>query len=125
MKDSPVWASLSALLRADRPLKALVVEDEASLRERLTLALEALGHAVDAREGVERSELPLGEYDVAFLDNYFLSKTLTGVSLTPELRRASPGTRIIGMSSDAGKNAEMVRMGADVAIAKSAMRRLV
>lgn len=116
---------MSALLGGERPRKVLVVEDERAVREGLANALQALGHEVDAREGVERADLPLTGYDAAFLDNYFLSFSLTGVSLAPELRRASPGMRIVGMSSDAGKNREMVQMGADVAIAKSAMRRLI
>ena len=125
MKDSPVWASLSSLLGERNPQKVLVVEDETALREGLRTALTALGHVVDAREGVERDDLPLLDYDIAFLDNYFLSKSLTGTALAPELRRATPGMRIVAMSSDAGKNAEMIRLGADLAVAKPVMRRLV
>lgn len=115
---------LLAALRVPQGARALVVEDETALREGLARALASLGHPVDAREGVERDALPLSGYGVAFLDNYFLSRTLTGVSLTPELRAADPAIRIVGMSSDAGKNAEMVRLGADLAIAKPTMRRL-
>lgn len=105
--------------------RVLVVEDEAAVRLGLSAALTALGHHVEAREGVECADLPIVGYDVAFLDNYFLSSTLTGVSLAPELRRASPGIRIVAMSSDAGKNREMVQRGADVAVVKSALRRLL
>ncbi len=101
------------------------MEDEAALRTLLTTFLISRGHEVDAREGVERAELPLTGYDLAFLDNYFLSGSLTGVSLAPELRASCPGIRIVAMSSDAGKNAEMLRLGADFAVAKSALRRLL
>ena len=103
----------------------LVVEDETPVREGLASVLEALGHRVDAYEGVEREALPLVDYDAAFLDHYFLSGSLNGVSVTPELVRANPQIRIVAMSSDAGKNAEMVRLGASLAMAKSALRRLL
>lgn len=127
MKDSRAWPSFAALLRAlgldEGPLRVLVVEDETAVREGLVRALA--GHLVDAREGVEVGNLPLEGYDAAFLDNYFLSKTLTGVSIAPSLRASCPRCRIVAMSSDAGKNAEMVRLGADLAVAKSALRRLL
>ena len=128
MKDSSVPDSLSALLSffgTSSGGRALVVEDEAFVRKGLVVALSELGFAADAREGVERSELPLAGYDLAFLDHYFLSKTLNGVLLAGSLRASCPAIRILGMSSDAGKNAEMVRMGADFAVPKSAVRRWV
>ena len=103
----------------------LVVEDETSVREGLLARLGSLGHRVDTREGVETGDLPLLGFDLAFLDNYFLSRTLTGVSLAPSLRASCPECRIVAMSSDAGKNAEMVRMGADLAVAKSTLRRML
>ncbi len=105
------------------PKRVLVVEDERTVREGLARALD--GHDVDAREGVERAELPLRGYDAAILDNYFLSDSLTGVCLTPELRRACPPIVILAISSDAGKNAEMLRLGANLAVSKSALRRLL
>ena len=127
MKDSPIWDSLPALLAAlgldGEPRRGLVGEDEVAVREGLFAVLSALGHSVDAREGIEREGLPL-VCDAAFLDNYFLSSTLTGVSLTPELVRANSQVRVLAMSSDPGKNAEMVRLGASLAISKSALRRL-
>lgn len=120
MKDSP---SLSALLGLGGATRTLVVEDERAIREGLSFSLTALGHEVDAREGVERTDLPLVGHGLAILDNYFLSKTLTGVALTPALRRANPTMWIVAISSDAEKNAEMVRLGADLAVTKSALRR--
>lgn len=129
MKDSHAWGSLHELLAAldlvGSPRKVLVVEDDGAVRTGLSSALERLGHAVEAREGLERSELPLGPYDAAFLDHYFLSSTLNGVLLAPEVIRANPQVRILAMSSDAGKNAEMLRAGAALSIAKSALRRLL
>jgi CheY-like chemotaxis protein len=129
MKDSRLWASLSALLLElglpESPQRVLIVEDDAYVREGLAMALRRLGHEVDAREGVESSELPLTGHDLAFLDHYFLSKTLTGVSLTPELRRSCPQIVIVGMSSEAAKNAEMVRLGANLGMAKREIRRLL
>ena len=98
---------------------------KAFVRKGLASALAEAGFAVDAREGVERSELPLAGYDLAFLDHYFLSKTLNGVLLAQGLRASCPAIRIVAMSSDAEKNAAMVRMGADLAVAKSAIRRLL
>ena len=128
MKDSSTWDSLPALLSALNAVsegRALVVEDETSVRQGVRSALLEEGFAVDAREGVERSELPLIGYDLAFLDHYFLSKTLNGVLLAKSLRASCPDVRIVAMSSDAGKNAEMVRMGADLALPKSAIRRML
>lgn len=124
MKDSYGGDSLSALLGPGRNLHILIVEDNDELRQRLTETLTAMGHRVDARPGVERTDLPLTGYDVAFLDNYFTSETLTGVSLTPELRRSCPQARLIAMSSDRGRNAEMLRFGANFAVDKRAMRRM-
>lgn len=129
MKDSREWASLSALLLelglAATPQHVLIVEDDAYVREGLSAALRRLGHEVDAREGVERSELPLTGYDLAFLDHYFTSKTLTGVSLTPELRKSCPQILIVGMSSEAVKNEEMVRLGANLGLLKRTVRTLI
>lgn len=127
MKDSRAWDSLAALLAAlglqGSPRRVLVVEDESAVREGLVRALA--GHDVDAREGLERTDLPLTGYDAAILDNYFLSNSLTGTALVPELRRSCPQIQILAISSDAGKNAEMVRLGANLAVAKSALRRLL
>ena len=129
MKDSRDWASLSALLvelgLRTYPHRVLIVEDDAFVREGLTKALCGLGHEVDAREGVERSELPVGGYDLAFLDHYFSSRTLTGVSLTPELRQSCPQIVIVGMSSEAAKNDEMVRLGANRGMLKRDIRKLL
>ena len=129
MKDSHDWASLSALLLGlglpANPQRVLIVEDDAYVREGLADALRCLGHEVDAREGVERSDLPIAGFDLAFLDHYFSSKTLTGVSLTPELRRACPQIVIVGMSSEVAKNAEMVRLGANLGLVKREIRRLI
>ena len=129
MKDSSLWASLPSLLRSlgvkDDPQRVLIVEDEPTIRDGLSRALSALGHLVEAREGVERHELPLRGYGVAILDNYFLSGSLTGVSLTPELRRSCPQILVLAISSDAGKNEEMIRRGANLSILKPALRRLL
>lgn len=129
MKVFRDWASLSALLRvldADgEPRRILVVEDESLIRAGLRHHLSALGHEVEAREGAEKSDLPFLNFDVAFLDNYFISDSLTGVGLTPELRRSCPQIRIVAMSSDAGKNAEMLRLGANLSVPKGTIRRLV
>ena len=126
MKDSHAWASFRELRTAlgleGGRRRVLVVEDDQEMREGLVRALA--DHDVDAREGVERADLPL-VCDVAFLDNFFLSGNLTGVSLAPELVRTNPQARILAMSSDAGKNAEMLRGGASLAIVKSALRRLL
>lgn len=128
MKDSHGWTSFSELLSAlgldASPKRVLVVEDDDGLRDALVRALSPLGHPVDAYAGVERDDLPLRGYEAAFLDNYFVSSTLTGVTLTPELVWENPRIRIVAMSSDAGKNAEMMRMGASLAVSKSALRRL-
>lgn len=129
MKVFRDWPSLSSLLRAldvdAEPRRILVVEDETGLREGLYYALTELGHIVEAREGAEKADLPFEGFDVAFLDNYFISGSLTGVTLTPELRRSCPQIRIVAMSSDGGKNAEMLRLGANLAVPKSTIRRLV
>jgi CheY-like chemotaxis protein len=129
MKDSRHWASLSALLLdlglPPTPQNVLIVEDDDYVRKGLASALGKLGHNVHAQEGVERSDLPLKGYDLAFLDNYFLSKTLTGVSLTPELRQSCPQIVIVAMSSEAAKNAEMIRLGANLAMAKREVRQLL
>ena len=109
----------------ETPQRVLIVEDDAYVRTGLSAALRGLGHEVDAREGVERSELPLTGYDLAFLDHYFTSRTLTGVSLTPELRRSCSQIVIVGMSGEAAKNAEMIRLAANLALAKREIRHLL
>jgi len=128
MKVFRDWPSLSSLLSAldatRKPRRILVVEDETGLREGLKDRLMELGHRVDAREGAEKTDLPFLGFDGVFLDNYFISGSLTGVTLTPELRRSCPQIRIVAMSSDAGKNEEMLRLGANLAVPKPTMRRL-
>lgn len=127
MKDSRAWDSLGALLAAlglaGARRRVLVVEDETAVREGLVRALA--GHDVDARAGVERADLPLAGYDAAILDHYFSSNSLTGVALTPELRRSCPQVQILAISSDAARNAEMLRLGANLAVDKRTLRRFL
>jgi NtrC-family two-component system response regulator AlgB len=71
-------------------LRALIIDDEASLRRTLSTALEALGHssseARDANQALERASH--GFFDIAFLDLRLGREQ--GLDLLPELLRLAP-----------------------------------
>jgi two-component system, NtrC family, response regulator AlgB len=75
---------------ATNRMKALIIDDEASLRRTLATALEAMGHgtaeARDAAQALER--VGNGFFDVAFLD-LRLGKD-QGLDLLPEIVRLAP-----------------------------------
>lgn len=126
MKESGLPGSLDELLfvvgLGALPGKILIVEDERFVRESLQHALLSRGHFLDALVGVERDWTPAVAYDVAFLDGYFLSSSMTGATLAPILRKLIPPIKIVGISSDPGMNA---RMEPDLALPKSTLRRLL
>jgi hypothetical protein len=62
--------------------------------------------------------------DAAFLDHYFLGRHTNGTLLTQELRLRGDA-RILGMSSDAAANASMVGAGANLALRKAELMRLL
>jgi NtrC-family two-component system response regulator AlgB len=76
-------------------MKALIIDDEASLRRTLRTALEAMGHrAAEARDGPQALEMVgHGLFDLAFLD-LRLGRD-QGLDLLPELLRLAPGLSVV------------------------------
>src|SRR3954471_18333176 len=76
-------------------MNILLIDDDASLRKSLRLALEAMGHRVaEARDGEQaRSLLSQGLFDVAFLD--LRLRREQGLDLLPALVRLAPGLPVV------------------------------
>ncbi|MBI1916898.1 MAG: sigma-54-dependent Fis family transcriptional regulator [Planctomycetes bacterium] len=76
-------------------MNILLIDDDASLRKSLRLALEAMGHFVaEARDGEQaQSQLGHGLFDVAFLDLRLGREQ--GLDLLPTLVRLVPGLPIV------------------------------
>ncbi|HKB37093.1 MAG TPA: response regulator, partial [Gemmataceae bacterium] len=73
----------------------LLIDDDASLRKSLRLALEAMGHQVaEARDGTQaQSFLGHGLFDMAFLDLRLGREQ--GTDLLPVLLRLAPGLPVV------------------------------
>src|SRR5438270_5753226 len=93
-------------------MNMLLIDDDASLRKSLRLALEAMGHQVaEARDGDQaQSQLGRGLFDVAFLDLRLGRKQ--GLDLLPTLVRLAPGLPFV-----------VITAYATIATAVEAMRR--
>ncbi len=90
----------------------LVIDDEASLRRTLRIALETMGHLVtEARDaGQARDALGRGVFDLAFLDLRLGREE--GLDVLPELLRLAPGLDVV-----------VITAYATIATAVEAMRR--
>jgi NtrC-family two-component system response regulator AlgB len=93
-------------------MNILIIDDEASLRRTLRLALESMGHqAVEARDSAQALDLIAHRhFDVAFLD-LRLSRE-QGLDVLPELLRLAPALHVV-----------VITAYATVATAVEAMRR--
>lgn len=79
------------------PPRVMVVEDESSVRELLTHALEKNGFRVQAVGTAEEAAgMPPGSYDLLLTD--ISLPGMTGVELARQVRRQAPDTRILLMS---------------------------
>jgi DNA-binding response OmpR family regulator len=76
----------------------LIIDDEATFREALSLTLKEVGYSVlEARNGREGLELLRNEpADLVLLDVFMPEKD--GLETLKEIRRLQPATRIIAMS---------------------------
>ncbi len=76
-------------------MNILIIDDEASLRRTLRIALEAMGHrAAEARDRAGALEqLAHGSHDAAFLDLRLAREQ--GLDLLPELLRLAPGLCVV------------------------------
>jgi NtrC-family two-component system response regulator AlgB len=80
-------------------MNVLLIDDEASLRRTLRIALETMGHHVtEARDGSQALEL-LGHhlFDLAFLDLRLARDQ--GLDLLPELLHLAPGLDVVVMTA--------------------------
>ena len=113
-------------MSATTPLKVMLVEDHAAFRQALTILLSAdpelevvaqAGSLAEAREALDR-EGPDGALDVAVVD--LALPDGDGRELIGELRRSSPGVRIMVLSATLwfGEVEELRRAGADVVFDK-------
>jgi NtrC-family two-component system response regulator AlgB len=77
------------------PLNVLIVDDEPTIRRRLKIALESMGHhVVDAKDSAQALELVSHRpFEVAFLDMRLGQER--GVDLLPEMLRLAPGLTVI------------------------------
>src|SRR5438034_850090 len=76
-------------------MNILLIDDDASLRKSLRLALEAMGHCIaEARDGAQaQAQLRHGMFDVAFLDLRLGREQ--GLDLLPALVRLAPGLPVV------------------------------
>ena len=113
-------------MSATTPLKVMLVEDHDAFRQALTILLSndpelevvaQAGSLAEAREALDR-EGPDGALDVAVLD--LALPDGDGRELIGELRRSSPGVRIMVLSATLwfGEVEELRRAGADVVFDK-------
>jgi CheY-like chemotaxis protein len=88
----------------------LIVEDDRSMLERLTLNLEQLGCIVTQARDVSGAERCLSDcnqpFDLAIVDMYIpedekhpIDRVMRGEQFAYTIRKRSPGTRIVGMSA--------------------------
>lgn len=105
---------------ADRPLRVLIVDDEANIRRTLSACLETEGHSVTAVGNAEdaRSEAARRSFDVAFLD--IRLGTASGLDLISPLLAEAPWLKIIMITAYASFETavEAMRRGASDYIPK-------
>ena len=113
-------------MSATTPLKVMLVEDHAAFRQALTILLSndpelevvaQAGSLAEAREALDGEGLEAG-LDVAVVD--LALPDGDGGELLGELRRSSPGVRIMVLSASvwAGEVEELRRAGADAVFDK-------
>src|SRR5215212_6501281 len=113
-------------MNATTPLKVLLVEDHAAFRQALTFLLSddpelevvaQAGSVAEAREALEGGGLD-GALDVAVLD--LALPDGDGREIIGELRRSSPGVRIMVLSATVKfeDDEEILAAGADVVLDK-------
>jgi len=113
-------------MSATTPLKVMLVEDHLAFRQALAFLLAddpelevvaQAGSLAEASEALEGGDLD-GALDVAVLD--LALPDGDGIELIGELRRSSPGVRIMVLSATvwAGQIDEVLRAGADTVLDK-------
>ena len=92
---APAGVAAAAIAAAPRPLRVLVVEDNADSRQMVCEVVEQLGHTVSAAADAEAAWASLAgrEIDVLFTDVSLPG--MSGVSLARQLLRRSPATRVV------------------------------
>ena len=116
------YASLKGAMSAATPLKVMLVEDHATFRQALNFLLSddphlevvaQAGSVAEARQALAEGGGPDGALDVAVLDLDLPDGD--GRQLIGELRRSSPGVRIMVLSATvwASDVEEIRRAGAD------------
>ncbi len=107
-------AGCGGMKMANRPLRVLIVDDEANVRKTLALCLEAEGHSValvgSARDAMV--EVARRSFDAAFLDIRLGASS--GLDLIPPLLAESPWLKIIVITAYASFETavEAIRKGA-------------
>src|SRR5437867_3401187 len=95
-------------------MNVLIIDDEASLRRTLRIALESMGHAVaEAADSARALEaLSHRHFDMAFLDVRLAREQ--GLDALPELLRLAPGLDVVIITAFAsvGTAVEAMRRGA-------------
>src|SRR5262245_4300519 len=95
-------------------MDVLLIDDEASLRRTVRIALESMGHsAAEAATGEQALQvLRQGRFDLAFLDLRLGREK--GLDLLPVLLREAPGTGVVVMTAYASVDSavEAMRRGA-------------
>ncbi len=116
--------ALSPRTRQDRPIRVLLVDDHAVVREGLASLLEdhanleVVGQAVNGRDAIEKvsrhkPDLVLMDYSMPEMD---------GAEATGHIKSQWPDVRVVGLSmhEEQAKAAEMRRAGADDFVRKDA-----
>ncbi len=98
---------------AAHPVVTLVVDDDRTIRELLSLMLRIEGHcllvAENAEEALALSRAHLGEIDLVITD--FAMPGIDGATLVAILQKERPKTRLILMSSMESVETQAVRLG--------------
>src|SRR4051812_28582480 len=92
------------------PVDLLLVDDEASLRRTVRVALESMGHQVaDAATGEQaREQLGRGRFDLTFLDLRLGREQ--GLDLLPLLRQDAPQTGVVVITAYASVDSAVEAM---------------
>ena len=80
-------------------MNILLIDDDASLRKSLRLALETMGHRITEAPNGDRAQdcLAHGIFDVAFLDLRLGQEQ--GMDVLPGLLRLAPGLAVVVMTA--------------------------
>lgn len=102
-----------------RPLRVLLIDDDADLREIIAALVSAFGHEVEAVASIEQALVVTIPPDVILVDDQ-LAEGISGLANAPRLRANVPQASIIGMSATNTRKTETLALefGCDAFIAK-------